>query len=129
MNTQQSIIDNNKLIAEFMGFTKCIIRNEKGIPYDYNIPNGFELIKEVQTTIESEWCEVLEYQDYCMSSDLKFHTSFDWLMPVVEKISLIPDGDGYKFKRSLDNGLFIGILNIYDYVVEFIKWWFSTNQK
>jgi hypothetical protein len=76
----------NKLIAEFMKFKKAIVRSEKGKPYDYDLPSGFELIKEVETTIEGQWCEILEEQDHCVIGDLKFHSSWDWLMPVVKKI-------------------------------------------
>lgn len=84
-----STTENNKLIAEFMEFHEAIVRSHKGVKYDYNIPNGFELIKETETTIESQWCEILMEQDYCMVEDLKFHSSWDWLMPVVEKIETI----------------------------------------
>jgi hypothetical protein len=52
---------NNKLIAEFMG-------------YEINYrPNSSGFI-EISDT---ELCDV---------DDLKYHTSWDWLMPVVEKI-------------------------------------------
>jgi len=79
-------MNENKLIAEFMGFKDCIVNNSDGRQYDYNLPKGYELIKEVETTIESQRCEVLEEQDYCFVEDLKFHSSWDWLLPVVERI-------------------------------------------
>ena len=52
---------NNKLIAEFMGY-EIIYRPNS---------NGFIEISD------TELCDV---------DDLKYHTSWDWLMPVVEKI-------------------------------------------
>ena len=56
-------MENNRLIAEFMGLRT----NSYG---DYNIDKdvmGFDMI-------------------VCSLADTKFHTSWDWLMPVVEKI-------------------------------------------
>ena len=53
--------ENNKLIAEFMGL-EILYR-----PYS----NGFIEISD------TELCDV---------DDLMYHTSWDWLMPVVEKI-------------------------------------------
>ncbi len=124
MNT----IEQNKLIAEFMGFEKTFIRSEKGMPYDYTLPNGFDLIKETETTIEGQWCEVLQEQDYCMVSDLKFGTSWDWLMPVVEKIDLI---DSYQMTRETMKNIGLSVPKIelvYEYVVQFIQW-YNENKK
>jgi hypothetical protein len=53
--------ENNKLIAEFMGY-EILYR-----PYY----NGFIEISD------TELCDV---------DDLEYHTSWDWLMPVIEKI-------------------------------------------
>lgn len=83
------IEQDNKLIAEFIGLKDCKVMNEKGKQYDYYLTEQFELIKEVETTIESNWCEILEEQDYCFIEEMKFHTSYDWLMPVVDKIESI----------------------------------------
>lgn len=130
-----STIENNKLIAEFMGFKTCITRSQEGKKYDYNLPNGFELIKEVETTIESNWCEVLEEQDYCFIEDLKFHTSWDWLMPVVHKI--VADYEfneqeelsDNEYRESLMDIVPFGIISdVYESVVEFIKWYNNTQQ-
>jgi hypothetical protein len=52
----------NKLIAEFMGMEHCYR------PYG----DGFMEVKENSSCVELE--------------DLQYHTSWDWLMPVVEKI-------------------------------------------
>lgn len=60
--TEQEILEGNKLIAEFLGIEKKIY-GETGITYYIdNIP--YQLFK------------------------LKYHSSWDWLMPVVEKIEL-----------------------------------------
>jgi len=71
MNTE-----NNKIIAEFMGYEN--IKNPKEHPI-YKIPqfaydiNDYGSITEVNT-----------FSPYF--DDMKFNTSFDWLMEVVEKI-------------------------------------------
>ena len=57
--TQEEIIEGNKLIAEFMGYELA----GPGFPSGYFVNN-----------------------DYFHFENLKFHTSWNWLMPVVEKI-------------------------------------------
>ena len=60
-------MDNNKLIAKFMGFksiTNATIRTTK--EYDYRIITNYEISL--------------------------FQTSWDWLMPVVEKIESLEGG-------------------------------------
>lgn len=129
-------MESNKMVAEFMGFKKSNVRNIKGVPYDYDLPNGFELIKETETTIESVWCEVLMEQDSCMVGDLKFHKSWDWLMPVVDKIDEILPDDNFlsiTYNRCLieydSEGItFEGLGNsrreaTYKAVLEFIEWY------
>lgn len=105
--TEKEIIENNKLIAEFMGFEKTFVRNCDGIPYDYNLPDMFELIKEVEIYIESERGWGLEYQDNCQIVDLKFHSSWDWLMPCIGKISNVCEEpeelDGLKYALLTNN--------------------------
>ena len=59
MNTQE----NNKMIAEFMGMTAH--HQDKGCMI-FMTPQG--------------------HNDIVYVNDLEYHTSWDWLMPVVEKI-------------------------------------------
>ena len=62
---------DNKLIAEFMGLSHC----EEGW---ITIPN-----ENRNGVSENE-----------ISNDLQYHTSWDWLMPVLVKIEKIEVGDG-----------------------------------
>ena len=95
MNTQQEIIENNKLIAEFMGWKE-------------------------RTDPTERW--------------FLYHTSWDWLMPVVEKIESVK---AWHVEISTDsctihNGLLkkpvfetytpTKIEATHEAVVEFIKW-------
>ena len=73
MNTQE----NNKLIAEFMGMEKE--RHEDG---RYLFTTDMEELKGIDTRF---W------------EDLYFHVSWDWLMPVVNKIDEVSN-DNTLFK-------------------------------
>jgi hypothetical protein len=80
--------ENNKLIAEFMNFrpTNNCIRSESGKYYDYFATDKFSCIKEQEIQIESENGFGLVEQDFLFIEDLKFHSDWNWLMEVVEKI-------------------------------------------
>jgi hypothetical protein len=100
-------IDGNKLIAEFMG----IRRGHKYLDLDVSVEYQFELL--------------------CSASELQFNLSWDWLMPVVEKIS-----KNYVYYQSNDSGKWqilidIASINIvsenlleavWRAIVEFIQW-------
>lgn len=73
-------MENNKLIAEFMGWDNGII-------------------------------------------ELKFHASWDWLMPVVEKIEQVHEGVP---QELMNVSLFSTIYDVYKAVVKYIEWY---NQK
>jgi len=109
----QEIIDGNRFIAEFMGWKFNKERKAYHIPQTL----GFPFKGKVE--------------------DLKYHTSWDWLMPVVEKIERL----GFDF-CIMDGAIFIR--RQYDYwetyqiipdkkyavwlaVVEFIKWYNENN--
>jgi len=109
-------IENNKLIAEFMG---NIIRDN--IVY-------FPMLQE------------------CTIDELEYHTSWDWLMPVVEKIEYMEEGVangnflleciGNSAKFILDDGTRLFKDNMYDTkleatyqaVVEFINFYNKNNK-
>jgi len=84
-------MNNNKLIAEFMG-----VETTDGLVFQDNNTHEFHPIK--------------------------YHTSWDWLMPVVEKIldlSFQDDGDAEDFYNVRD--CMPDINHTYKAVVEFIK--------
>lgn len=66
MNTQE-IIENNKLIAEFMGL---------------KFKEDEQYVKELKEMRS----EGIFFEQGHMLSELKYHTSWEWLMPVVERI-------------------------------------------
>ena len=80
--------ENNRLIAEFMNFPKItnVRDSESGKYYDYWLPNNFNLILEQEIQIESNNGWGLVHQDCVFVRDLIFHSDWNWLMEVVEKI-------------------------------------------
>jgi len=109
MNTE-----DNKLIAEFMGW-----KVDKSISSaHFKKTGGYHLTNGTRT----------------MASDqLQYHTSWDWLMPVVDKIAkesmyylTFDDDKGTNFQKlQLGlNGATTGNFDlVYKAVVEFIKWY------
>jgi len=94
---------NNKLIAEFMGM-------------NYGDPND----NSVMTQITPQGNEVVPIDS------MKYHTSWDWLMPVVIKcfddlnFKDFQNSDDLNFKLN-DALLETNIESLYKTVVEFIK--------
>tara|TARA_R100000541_G_scaffold56019_1_gene65202 strand:- start:287 stop:613 length:327 start_codon:yes stop_codon:yes gene_type:complete len=99
---------DNKLIAEFMGFTY-----EKNIGWYDN-----EMLMSQN---------VYDNQDGNCFDELKFHSSWDWLMPVIEKIgshtlsSTIEMLADYYYKDGDNQDGLEGIEGFYKAVVFWIK--------
>tara|TARA_R100000808_G_scaffold19506_1_gene42321 strand:+ start:34 stop:336 length:303 start_codon:yes stop_codon:yes gene_type:complete len=95
---------NNKLIAEFMGLE---IRESK---HKY-ITTYYVIIDDMPTDLQ----------------DLKYHKSWDWLMPVIEEIYDRVDKENieefYCFKHCIPNRD-----TTYQAVVEFIKFYNDQNK-
>ena len=89
MNTQE----NNKMIAEFMGIS---------------IDGEFAYIEDEGSPLE----EVMPI------NKLNYHTSWDWLMPVVEKIEQVHEGVP---QELIHLSLFSTRDEVYNAVVEFIN--------
>jgi hypothetical protein len=116
----KDILEGNKLIAEFMPDMKPFenpyrkIKKEDGFYIRYNIIDGSRSIV----------------------GDIKYHTSWDWIMPVVERI-----GEDYEFMIDTYAGIEVSekpmqsilavdrdesiplIHQTWLAVVEFIKWY------
>lgn len=110
--TDQEIIEGNKLIAEFMG-EKNIRIHESNVwmdenPVTHNPPN---------------------------SVHARYDTSWDWLMPVVEKIESLDDGYEVIIRRTscsimYDQETKVSLvycpnkmLSVWSAVIKFIKWY------
>ena len=73
---KNKIIENNKLIAEFMGFQLSWLT----IPYGDKKENTVKI-----KTYVGDFPQMLN--EHCQPETLFYHSSWDWLMPVVEKIT------------------------------------------
>lgn len=101
------MMNDNKIIAEFMGVKPTIL--------------GYEITYEMYGIID---CikDGLDEQHFFLEEELMFHDSWDWLMPVVEKIldlSFQDDGDAEDFYNIRD--CMPNLNHTYKAVVEFIK--------
>lgn len=107
--------DNNELIAEFMG-GKWETISWGGVPTPaFHFPDWH--ITDWPTTIHAE--------------TFQYHTSWDWLMPVVKKIGdLYPFdfGSRHEITRLHSLSLFASIEKVYAAVVEFIRWYNESNK-
>lgn len=98
--------ENNRLIAEFMGLTES------------SIPNKYWTEKNSEGITSGEMVEP------------KYHSSWDWLMPVVNKIRTLynnceVDGDeAFDIIDVLSEGCTeANIFQAFDAVVQFIEWY------
>jgi len=92
MNT----IENNKLIAEFMG----------------------EKFTDSSGVVQGLNYKLIEKKHGEGNNGFRFHTSWDWLMPVVEKIEQVHEGVP---QELIHLSLFSTIDEVYKAVVQFIN--------
>ena len=104
--------ENNKLIAEFMGVEEA-----------YN-PNGNDWVLKTTTPDAYGDTDILEsYKD----NELQYHSSWDWLMPVVE-VCLIGEAEqSEEISNTTIKNIYEGICNqdisfAYKSVVEFVNY-------
>ena len=100
----KTIVEKNRMIAEFIGFKLQDNPNERWFGQYFTTSNGL-------------WANRIEL--------LHFDTSWDWLMPVVEKIESVNEGVP---QQLLNVSLFSYIEDVYNAVVEFIEW-YNENEK
>ena len=99
LREQEYIMADNQIIADFMGYTE---KNKK--------------IKEI-------------YNQEAEVKSFSYHTSWDWLMPVIKKVNMVTKYDDYNqnrlhIQRVLNdciNENAVGIDEVYKAVVEFIN--------
>ena len=99
-------MSDNKLIAEFMGVKPLVL----GGSIEYEMYGVLDCIEDFPNE-----------KHFFMDDEMRFHESWDWLMPVVQKCfdtQQPSEGQHYFINESL---LTMDIEVVYDRVVEFIK--------
>lgn len=100
--SEQEIIDNNILIAEYMNYPK------DGFFYSINVFN--------LTTYNTRKHH---------KEQLCFHLSWDWLMPVLDKIMDTTDEQVKAFEGLVifELGLGTSLTEVYAEIINYIKWY------
>ena len=96
-------MNNNKLIAEFMGVKPLVL----GGSIEYEMYGVLDCIEDG-----------VNEKHYFIDDEMRFHESWDWLIPVVNKIEIENEGVPLQL---LDCSLYSEIDEVYQAVVEFIK--------
>ena len=101
----------NKLIAEFMGFpTQTDVVDDRTLAYYV----GKSIIHTDNKDNEND-------DDVYHPEDMQFNTSWDWLMPVIEKVFILSE-DEEAWRMDIESGLTtLNIDETYRAVVEFIN--------
>lgn len=79
--TTEQIVENNKLIAEFMSLKQVNWNGEGMVWVNKDFKEDFTYVDDYSNNSKFDWANSLPNAD-----NLLYHTSWDWLMPVVEKI-------------------------------------------
>lgn len=135
--TQEEILEGNKLIAEWLGYEIDSLAEEDE-PERYYVYDHIECIADgvdYWETFDQDWTSWL-YPD-----QMKFHSDWNWLMPVVEKIIKEYMTDYYnEYDMGIPNSYYVAIGSDGKYssqgisknslieatwlsVIEFIKWY------
>ena len=101
--------ENNKLIVEFMG-----------AELDVSCAHYDEC--EVDPTLIKNVNPLWRRYD-----EMEYHSSWDWLMPVVEKIKKNVEPKQWEYLMSVLR--LMDIIKMHEAVVDFIKWYNENKQK
>ena len=109
--SENKMKDDNKLIAEFMGVKPTILGDE----ITYEMYGAIDCIEDG-----------LDEQHFFLEEELMFHTSWDWLMPVVQKCYKIDNEEG--FDSLVDAVSTLDLDGTYNAVIEFIEEYNESNK-
>lgn len=116
----KDILEGNKLIAAFIGWKLVCLNPDEPEEDHYVEYHRFDYKGEVVETHSGgdSWC-------WSKGQTIPFHSSWDWLMPVVEKCySLCNDGKNPDMEVKLSEALLsCDIDELHAAVVQFIQWY------
>ena len=113
--TQEQIIEGNKLIEEFMGIDIPLNNNDSVYIEIHSRPTTFDGITD-------------PFDSWYRPEEFEYHESWDWLMPVINKIpsNMYSYFEKGSYILSVGTCLMVDVSNVYwafREVVEFIKWY------
>ena len=121
---EKEILKNNSMIAEFMGGKEVDWFSERVIIMPYS--------KDL--TIKNY---ITKSKAYILDTEIKFHSSWDWLIPVIKKCWSIksPTNEGWSKANRIEERVTPcniwndNIIGVYCEVVEFINWYNESKPK
>lgn len=120
--TMENIKENNKLIAEFMGW-ETENQDEESCTYETPYMVNISCMEDWEATVD-------DYTSWLLPEEMLFHNDWNWLMGVLKgikgvdaKFQLKHLGAFASWEHRLKESLYMGIGNTYGTVVEFIKWY------
>ena len=105
-----NIIENNKIIAEFMGLSKTTMF--------YNLKTG-NYVKKENDDCDIQ-VEIVYLKNKKPITNFYYHSDWNWLMEVVEKVLQVGDNTD-QWDNVLNELQSVNIDNVYEAVIEFIK--------
>lgn len=126
--TEDEMFEGNELIAKFIGLT---FKKDKFWVNEYHSDHSYEGVVE-----HEGWWKNGHPVDY--EDGLLYDVSWDWIMPVVKKISdfdssrLPKESEGWWAYNALETYLFdVNIKLVFQTCIQFIKWYNQneTDQK
>ena len=142
MKTEE-ILKGNTLIANFLGYEIDSIAEELGETPRYYVSDRLECVAD-----GVDWWDTYDgdWTSWLTADQMKFHSSWDWLMPVVEKIETLIFGEDEYFNFQILGGCSVYIISshgrelvsidneqsklecAYKAAIEFLKWYNKNKQ-
>jgi|14_taG_2_1085336.scaffolds.fasta_scaffold04486_5 hypothetical protein len=122
-NIRKGINDDNLMIADFIGFKPCFVADS----------NGNKIYVGAETPFGLKYPDCYPETDYLISvQDLKFNTSWDWLMLVIQECNSLDLDPRDKYIPSFDKIILPSmdtwdINEVYKAVIKFIEEYYIDN--
>lgn len=115
---------NNKLIAEFLGY-KLEEKNYQYQNFHSSNESSWEWDKGVIVTLDGEEVSNFENEPMFSFDELNFEGDWNLLIDALKKIEQLMEGIP---NQLLNISLYSEINEVYDVIVEFIKWYNNENR-
>lgn len=103
----EEVVSGNKLIMEFLELDKCTDEEHRDNPCYWHEADG----------------------EYLTASQTKYHSSWDWLKPVVDEIFTYSLAHPEQVEKIRNMSIVVEIKPCWEKCVEFIKWLNNHNSQ